>query len=103
MSLRQKQRDELKRVLLAPERHERNILKLCEEMAELQEVLLKYVNKREDARPPVSKIIEELGDVIFRGQVIADQFDIEENVNERIEEKEEQVYNYYLTKQMEKA
>lgn len=98
--IRQKQRDELHKYLLAPERTERNMLKLCEEMAELQEVILKWVNKTPENRPPLSKLIEEGGDVLFRLEILAYAFDIEYDINTRKDEKEEQVYNWYLAKQL---
>jgi len=95
----QNQVEALEEVLLNPKRHERNILKLCEEMSELGEVLLKYVNKNKDNKPPIEKIIEELGDVFFRGTVIVEQFDIEEPVINRIDEKRKQLYDYYIKKE----
>jgi hypothetical protein len=101
--IKQRQRDELEDFLLVPERQNRNILKFCEEMAELSEVLLKWVNKEDKNKPPISKIIEEMGDVAFRGDIVMQQFDIEEEVFDRHSEKEEQVYNYYLEKTKEKA
>lgn len=83
---------------MQPERHERNVLKLCEEMAELSEVLLKYVNKGGDNKPKTEKIVEELGDVIFRAAVIIRQFDIRNQVLDRGNFKMEQLHNYYLNK-----
>jgi NTP pyrophosphatase (non-canonical NTP hydrolase) len=79
----EEQTSELLQFLLEPKRHERNILKLCEEMAELQEVLLKYVNKTPENRPSLDKIVEEMGDVIFRAIILTKQFEIEEEVEER--------------------
>lgn len=92
------QAEALLAVLLQPERHERNLLKLCEEMAELSEVLLKYVNKGEGAKPKVEKIVEELGDVFFRSAVLIRQFDIEDEVLDRTDEKMKQIYEYYQEK-----
>jgi NTP pyrophosphatase (non-canonical NTP hydrolase) len=101
--IKQTQRDELLGFLLDPQRHERNILKLCEEMSELQEVLLKYVNKKAEGKPSITKIVEELGDVLFRSAILSKQFDIEEVVLERAMDKEQQVYEYFTAKQTEKV
>lgn len=42
------------------------LTKTCEELTELQELLLKTVNKKAPNKPKVDKIIEEIGDVEFR-------------------------------------
>jgi NTP pyrophosphatase (non-canonical NTP hydrolase) len=99
----EEQKEELLGFLLEPKRHERNILKLCEELSELGEILLKYVNKNAANKPPISKIVEELGDVFFRANVLAEQFDITDDILERMDKKGEQVYQYYLEKTKEEA
>ncbi|XAI97367.1 hypothetical protein [Leptolyngbya phage Lbo-JY46] len=73
---------------------DRNILKVVEETTELNEVLIKFLTKKPDLKPPVEKIIEEMGDVIFRMKVVANHFGINEAVNARIKQKAEQVGNW---------
>lgn len=43
-----------------------NKTKLLEELAELNEKILKSINKHPDHKPPQSEIIEEIGDVLIR-------------------------------------
>ena len=40
--------------------------KTCEELTELMELLLKTLNKKEDKRPSLESIVEEIGDVEMR-------------------------------------
>lgn len=87
--------DKVLAFLTQPDRHEKNILKMCEEMAELSEVLLKYVNKSPENRPSMGKIVEESGDVLFRLVVLIEQFDIEDAVDKRCDEKADQIYEHY--------
>lgn len=65
-------------------RHDYNILKLCEELAELQEVMLKYHLKILENKPPMSAIVDEIGDVMIRIGVFAIQNELEEQVEDRI-------------------
>jgi NTP pyrophosphatase (non-canonical NTP hydrolase) len=95
-TLTDEQKEALRLFLINPERKDRNIMKCTEELIELSEVLIKTLNKNEQNRPPVSKIIEEIGDVIFRTAVIAEQYNIQEEVFDRIDEKAAQLYKYYL-------
>jgi hypothetical protein len=62
-------------------------LKLLEELAELQEVIVKRLTKSEKHRPPIAKIIEEAGDVLVRINVISVIEDITEEVFERYDQK----------------
>lgn len=73
---------------------EKIILKMLEECAELSEILLKYLTKRPENRPPLDKIVEELGDVIYRGKVLASKMNIEDKVNTRVSEKAEILFNW---------
>lgn len=73
------------------------ILKMLEECAELSEVLLKYLTKSPERKPPMEKIIEELGDVMFRAKALAKKMDIEKQVDERMEEKAELLINWVKT------
>ena len=65
--------------------HEMNILKVVEECAELQEVLVKYLTKSEETKPKKEKIIEEMGDTVFRIVVASRMLDIEVDVQQRME------------------
>ena len=53
-----------------------SLSKTCEELTELQELLLKTLNKRYDARPTKEQIIEELGDVEIRLSILKRKFGI---------------------------
>ena len=71
--------------------HEMNILKVVEECAELQEVLVKYLTKSEETKPKKEKIIEEMGDTVFRIVVASRMLDIEVDVQQRMEFKARQL------------
>lgn len=75
-----------------------NTLKVVEECAELQEVLIKSLTKSEGLKPDKSKIIEEMGDVVFRCMVLSRALDIDEEVDERIKEKAEVMHKWALSK-----
>ena len=70
---------------------DRTILKVVEESMELNEVLVKTITKRQDLKPPVEKIIEEMGDLSFRMNVLALKLGIMREVKQREREKFEQV------------
>ncbi len=70
---------------------DKTILKVVEECMEMCEVLVKTVTKAEGYKPPVDKIVEEMGDTIFRMQVLAKKLQIEQAVDARIIEKGEQL------------
>lgn len=53
-----------------------SITKACEELTELQEVLLKSLNKRGENRPSKEQITEEFGDVEMRLSIIKTKFGI---------------------------
>lgn len=65
----------------------KSVGKLAEELAELSEVLLKIMTDRRSIEESKAKIIEELGDILFRSAVVIKQMDIEQAVEERILEK----------------
>lgn len=75
-----------------------NILKVVEECAELQEVMIKYLTKNENLKPPLSKIYEEMGDVIFRIIVVSKALGIEDEVQGRIEYKSQMMYDWAVNK-----
>jgi NTP pyrophosphatase (non-canonical NTP hydrolase) len=72
-----------------------NRLKLCEELTELTEVLLKVNNKTPDKRPEDSAVIDEVGDVIIRVLVLTLQMGIEEQIDARLEAKCKKLYKFY--------
>jgi NTP pyrophosphatase (non-canonical NTP hydrolase) len=78
--------------------NEKNTLKVVEECAELQEVLVKSLTKSEDYKPKQEKIIEEMGDVMFRIAVLAKALDIEGEVQSRMEQKAKIMYDWAVTK-----
>jgi NTP pyrophosphatase (non-canonical NTP hydrolase) len=87
--------EEVTEFFVKTNRPEYNILKCCEELTELQEVLLKYHLKIPEKKPPIEKVIEEAGDVIFRLAVVVEQFNIFDEVGDRIREKVEKLIEYY--------
>lgn len=70
---------------------EKNILKVVEETTELNEVLIKYLTKTPELKPKIEKIIEEMGDTLFRMKVVAEMFGISKEVNKRFEQKANQL------------
>lgn len=66
---------------------------------ELCEVLVKSVTKAEGYKPPVEKIIEEMGDVQFRMLCLAKKLQIEMAVDARVIEKGEQLDKWLKSKQ----
>ena len=70
---------------------DRLTLKVVEECMELCEVLVKGLTKAEGFKPPVEKIIEEMGDVTFRMYCLAKKLQIEQAVETRVIEKGEQL------------
>ena len=77
---------------------EQNILKVVEECAELQEVLIKYLTKSEAFKPKMEKISEEMGDVIFRIAVAASALGIEDKVEKRAEYKADAMLTWSVNK-----
>lgn len=61
-----------------------NYTKLAEELAELSEVILKCVNKKDEFKPPIGKLIEEAGDVILRLEILIADKNIESDVAIRV-------------------
>lgn len=74
---------------------ERLMLKVMEEMAELNEVCIKTITKTPELKPPVEKIIEEIGDLWFRTRILVKNMGIEEEVRKRYEEKGAQIDRWY--------
>ena len=62
-----------------------NFSKLAEELNELSDVCLKFINKEKNFRPNREKFIEELGDVITRIEMLTEAENITlEEVGRRI-------------------
>lgn len=75
-----------------------NLLKLAEETAELQEVLIKTYTKIEEKKPTDEKLVEELGDVIFRIMVFSLQRgeEFQEALEYRLMDKSAKLLQYFL-------
>jgi NTP pyrophosphatase (non-canonical NTP hydrolase) len=70
---------------------DKTLLKVAEECTELAEVMIKRVTKHEDYRPSNDKLIEEMGDVIFRIYVAARKMKVDNEVFARVEAKAKQL------------
>lgn len=77
---------------------EQNILKVVEECAELQEVMVKYLTKSETLKPKKEKLTEEMGDVIFRIIVASKMLGIDDEVENRLDEKAKIMYDWATNK-----
>lgn len=77
---------------------EKNILKVVEECAELQEVLVKHLTKSEELKPKEDKIVEEMGDVMFRIMILARLMGVERSVQLRLQDKAQTMYNWAVSK-----
>lgn len=73
-------------------------LKTVEECTELSEVLIKRVTKAENMKPPIEKVIEEMGDAIFRMSILAEKLGIGEKVAERVDEKASIIATWFKDK-----
>lgn len=75
-------------------------LKLIEELAELQEKLIKFHLKSASHKPKMNEILDEIGDVglrvtLFLDHHTTDDFDPGEYVDERVEKKIKKLHGYY--------
>jgi len=68
-----------------------NHSKLLEELLELSEVLIKMINKMPEKQPSKEKLIEEVGDVLLRLEVLIVKENIQEEVSKRINDKIKQL------------
>lgn len=73
-------------------------LKVVEECMELSEVLVKRVTKSDELKPPVEKIIEEAGDLLFRLDILMEKLGIHDQVYGRFQEKGEQIAIWFKKK-----
>lgn len=74
---------------------EKLALKVAEECSELTEVLIKIVTKSERFKPPLDKVIEEMGDVWFRSEILMRKLGIRDQVMQRFHEKGANVAKWY--------
>lgn len=80
--------------LASSNKYKYNLIKTCEELAELQEVLLKRIVKEGGPKsPPNSSIIEEIGDVQIRLDILKEIFG-SDKVTERINQKSKKYISY---------
>ncbi len=79
---------------------DRHTLKVVEECMELCEVLVKGLTKAKEYKPPVEKIIEEMGDVTFRMRVLAEKLQIQDAVDKRVIEKGVQMTEWLKIKHL---
>lgn len=87
--------DETILLLAKTNRHDYNTLKLCEELTELQENLLKSHLKVPEKKPSEAQIVEELGDVMVRLLIYIEQNNLLEAVEARIQYKLTKLQGYY--------
>lgn len=80
--------------ILAYNKPEFQYIKLAEELAELSEVIIKRYLKKDPHKPPIEKIIEELGDVKLRIELLIAQENIHYHVEDRILQKSNKLLNY---------
>ena len=73
-----------------------NHSKLLEELLELSEVLIKMTNKTAKKQPPKEKLVEEVGDVLLRLEVLIIKEGIEKDVEKRINDKIGQLGGYLI-------
>ena len=68
-----------------------NHSKLLEELLELSEILIKMINKIPEKQPNQEKLVEEVGDVLLRLEVLIIKENIQEEVSKRINDKIKQL------------
>jgi hypothetical protein len=90
--------DEMMEYLVENADKQWSILKLVEEANELAEVTIKYLTKRDEAKPPVHKILEEYIDVLIRGAILLcsemNEEEFEEMGDKYLDRKVKMIYNY---------
>jgi NTP pyrophosphatase (non-canonical NTP hydrolase) len=80
--------DEIKTFLVKTNEESYNWQKLAEELFELGEVVMKKINKQGTPKEPsMEKIIEEMGDVLLRINILEEKHDLEFHLMDRIDEK----------------
>lgn len=72
-----------------------NLVKLSEELFELGEVVMKLNNKSLANQPPIAKLIEELGDVKLRIEILSISLNIKPEVKQRVKKKCTELREYY--------
>lgn len=77
-----------------------NYRKLAEELTELADVCLKITNKQRDTMPEYfealdKQLIEEIGDVQLRMNVLVEQLDVQKEVDDRVIFKSKKLLKLY--------
>lgn len=78
---------EIINIIVSHNSEEYNLLKLAEECTELSEVLIKMVTKPNRREEKIPHLIEELGDVKLRLDVLITKLDLDKKVTERYNSK----------------
>lgn len=91
-----KSHEEVFKYLLDNNRPEYNYLKLAEELAELQEVVIKKITKHPSRQPSIDKFIEEMSDVTLRINLLAYKLGIKEDIEKYIKNKLEKRFAGYI-------
>lgn len=82
------QEKETLKLLVSTNESSYNWQKLAEELFELGEVVMKKINKNgTEKEPSFDKIVEEIGDVLLRIDILCDKYNLSEIVKERISNK----------------
>ena len=79
--------NEIIQVIVSNNTEDHNILKLAEECTELSEVLIKMVTKPNRREEKIDHLIEELGDVKLRLDVLLSMYGLNKKVNRRYADK----------------
>ena len=73
-------------------------LKVLEESIEMNEVLIKRETKHDEMRPLDSKLIEEMGDLLFRMDILIEKMGIRDQVKARYDEKAQEITEWFRKK-----
>lgn len=79
-------------------KEDHDFLKLAEETTELSEVLIKMVTKPNRKEERIGHLIEELGDVKVRMDILLQRLNLHKEVDNRYQEKLDYINNNVLTK-----
>jgi len=71
-------------ILVKTNKPEYNVLKLVEELAELQEKVIKYHTKSTERKPSKDDLVEEMGDVTLRIMILGQQLGALNDIDDRI-------------------
>jgi hypothetical protein len=79
------------------------MLKVIEELSEAQVVLTKMLTKPKDKRPSTLDLVEELGDVLFRINVLAKAIDLEDDIQARAYNKIRYIHEAFVSGKIPKT